>query len=127
MIRADDLQGTYDITISAGLGTGNKQANVQNMMMLIQNIIPNLMALGLATPVNLYNACKKLVEEMGYKNYADYLGQDPAQMMQMFPGAGPMMPGQPGPMMPGTPNQPNPVPPTGPMPPAPPANPRGFK
>jgi hypothetical protein len=145
LIRTDDLDGTYDIEVSTGLGTGNKQSNVQNMMMLMQQTVPTLMSLGLATPQNYYNCAKKMTEEMGYKNASEYIGNDPAAMMTQM-GLDPMtgqpmggmmgpppMPGQPGipptgqpPMQGAQPNQPALVPPTQTPPQTAPINPRGF-
>lgn len=122
-IRPDDLAGEYDIEVSAGVGTGNKQETVQQMMLLLQNVLPSLMPFGIAGPENLYAAAKRLVEEMGYKNVGDFLrGPKPGMppMMAGMPGMDPGMPGVPGqPPMPGPgmPGQPPMVPPQPPMPP----------
>ena len=60
---------------------GTKETVIQNMQMLLQ-LYPTLMQLGIATPENIYNAVKKLIEEMGYKNVDAFI-KDPQEAMQM--------------------------------------------
>ncbi|BAI69006.1 putative portal protein [Hydrogenobacter thermophilus TK-6] len=85
-IAPDDLSGEFDVVISAGIGVGTKQTNMANLQLLLQ-LYPKLLQLGIATPKNVYNLVKKLIEEMGYKNVDDFL-QDPeqAQMKMMMGG-----------------------------------------
>lgn len=81
-IRPDDLTGNYDFEVSAGVGVGTKETAVQNMQYFLSALLPSLAPMGIVTPVNFFNAAKKLVEEMGYKNTSEFLN-DPAMMMQM--------------------------------------------
>ncbi|ADO44942.1 hypothetical protein Hydth_0542 [Hydrogenobacter thermophilus TK-6] len=85
-IAPDDLSGEFDVVISAGIGVGTKQTNMANLQLLLQ-LYPKLLQLGIATPKNVYNLVKNLIEEMGYKNVDDFL-QDPeqAQMKMMMGG-----------------------------------------
>lgn len=57
----------FDLTINVGLGTGNKDQQIQHLMMLKQE---QMMALqiGASTPHHVYNANVKLSEALGFKN-----------------------------------------------------------
>lgn len=56
----------YDMTISVGLGTGNREqqmANITNMLMAQKEAFH----IGVATPENIYNSLTKLAEAAGFK------------------------------------------------------------
>jgi hypothetical protein len=57
----------FDLTINVGLGTGNKDQQIQHLMMLKQEQLTAIQ-IGIATPANLYNANVKLAEALGFKN-----------------------------------------------------------
>lgn len=79
-INPANLAGDFDFTISAGIGTGTKEVSVQQLQLLL-GMYPQLLGIGIATPHNVYKCVKKLIEEMGYKNAADYV-TDPQQLVQ---------------------------------------------
>lgn len=81
-INPANLAGDFDFVISAGIGTGTKETNVQQLQLLL-GMYPQLLQMRIATPVNVYNCVKKLIEEMGYKNSDDYV-TDPEQLMQQM-------------------------------------------
>lgn len=81
-INPANLAGDFDFVISAGIGTGTKETNVQQLQLLL-GMYPQLLQMGIATPQNVYKCVKKLVEEMGYKNSDDYV-TDPQQLMQQM-------------------------------------------
>lgn len=66
----------YNTTVNVGLGTGDKTKQVQHIMAL-GAAQKEAIAIGVATPKNVYNALKKLTPLMGYKN-ADEFFTDPA-------------------------------------------------
>lgn len=69
MVRPDDLRGEYDLDIAAGIGAGQQQEAVQNMMLLLSQIYPAIATLGVPpSPENVHNAAKTLIEQMGYKD-----------------------------------------------------------
>lgn len=68
----------FDLTINVGLGTGNKDQQIAHLGMLKQNQMAALQ-IGYATPENLFNADKKLVEALGFKS-ADAFFTDPSKM-----------------------------------------------
>jgi hypothetical protein len=79
----------YDYTINAGLGTGNKDQQVQHMMMLMQ-VQQQGMQIGMATPSNIYNAATKLANALGYRN-GDAFFTDPGKNQHQQPPSNEMM------------------------------------
>lgn len=57
----------FDMSINVGLGTGNKDQQVQHLMALGQQQMAGLQ-IGTVTPENVYNAQVKLAEALGFKN-----------------------------------------------------------
>lgn len=57
----------FDLTINVGLGTGNKDQQIQHLMLLKQEQMLALQ-IGAATPKHVYNANVKLSEALGFKN-----------------------------------------------------------
>lgn len=71
-----EWRNQFDLTINVGLGTGNKDQQVQHLMTLIQNQRTD-MQVGVATPKNIYNSNVKLAESLGFKN-GDMYFTDPS-------------------------------------------------
>lgn len=65
----------FDITINVGLGTGNKDQQVQHLMAL-QQVQGHGLQIGIATPSNLYHSSAKLANALGYRD-ADQFFTDP--------------------------------------------------
>lgn len=57
----------FDLTINVGIGTGNKDQQVQHLALLGQQQQFGL-TVGTATPENVYNGQVKLTEALGFKN-----------------------------------------------------------
>lgn len=81
-INPANLAGDFDFVIAAGIGTGTKEVNIQQLQLLL-GMYPQLLQMRIATPQNVYKCVKKLIEEMGYKNSDDYV-TDPQQLMQQM-------------------------------------------
>lgn len=56
----------FDLTINVGLGTGNKDQQVQHLMMLHEMQGKGL-SIGIAQPANMYESALKLTETLGFK------------------------------------------------------------
>jgi len=56
----------YDMTVSVGLGTGNKDQMLQHLQMILL-AQKEAIALGIATPKNIYNALVRLTQNAGFK------------------------------------------------------------
>ena len=72
IIRPDDIRGQFDLVINAGVGAGVKETTLQHLQLLI-GLYPQLLQIGIATPKNVYNAIKKLIETLGFKNTDDFI------------------------------------------------------
>lgn len=66
-----EWRNQFDLTINVGLGTGNKDQQVQHLTMLEQAQGRGL-SLGITKPKNIYNTNKKLAEALGFKNSDAY-------------------------------------------------------
>lgn len=75
-IRKEDLDIDYDMIINVGEGAGSKEARIQYLMILIQQLIPLLAQSGVANENTIYNAAKDLLQEMGMRSTLAFL-QDP--------------------------------------------------
>lgn len=75
-IRRDEFDIDYDLIINVGEGAGTKEARIQYLMILIQQLVPMLTQAGIANEATIYNAAKDLLQEMGLRSTLAYL-QDP--------------------------------------------------
>lgn len=66
-----------DVTVSVGLGTGNKDQMLQHLTMILAAQKEALM-IGVTTPQNIYNALVKLTQNAGFKQ-ADEFWTDPSK------------------------------------------------
>jgi hypothetical protein len=76
----------YDMTINVGLGTGNKDQEVQHLMALVQSQ-QQAFAMGIVTPENVYEAHNKLSQALGYKQAGLFFSDpnDPKTKQSMPP------------------------------------------
>ncbi|MDR3564786.1 MAG: hypothetical protein P4N59_25605 [Negativicutes bacterium] len=75
-IRIDpaDLDGNFDLVVNTGVGTANKNADIQNTQLVIGTLEKVAAAIpGMVTPDKVYNIVKLLLEQMGRKNVDDYI------------------------------------------------------
>lgn len=79
----------FDFTVNVGLGTGNKDQQVQHLMMLGQ-VMQQGAQIGMCTPREFYNAAKKLTESLGFKQ-PELFFQDPTQAQPQPPKPDPAM------------------------------------
>ncbi len=75
-IRREDLDIDYDLIINVGAGAGTREARIQYLMILINQLIPMLTQAGIADEKTIYNAAKDLLGEMGLRSTMAFL-QDP--------------------------------------------------
>ena len=76
----------YDMTINVGLGTGNKDQEVQHLMAMIQSQ-QGAAQMGCVTPANVYEAHDKLAKALGYRQAGLFFSdpKDPETKKQMPP------------------------------------------
>lgn len=78
-----------DMSVSVGLGTGNKDQMLAHLMTIVQAQKEGLQ-IGLATPKNIYNALAKLTQNAGFKNPEEFwtnpeMNQQPKEPPQPSP------------------------------------------
>lgn len=81
-IKPDDLSGSFDLVVNAGLSIQSKEAmstQLQTLMTAIMQV--NAAGVAVATPHNIYNIVKRWMENMGMKNTGDYI-TDPTVTQQ---------------------------------------------
>lgn len=74
----------HDMTVSVGLGTSDKQMQLQSQMMILAEQ-KQALQVGLATPANLYQSLSKLVELTGEKSAEKYFTDPSKQEPQQPP------------------------------------------
>jgi hypothetical protein len=82
-----EWKNQFDLIVNVGLGTNNKDQAVHQLMALL-NLQKEGMAIGVATPQNIYNAATKLAENMGFKA-PEQFWTDPSKQPQQPPGPPP--------------------------------------
>jgi hypothetical protein len=84
-----EWKSRYDMTISVGLGTGNREQQISNIMMMGQ-FQERAFPTGIIKPENILFTGKKLAEAAGYKN-PDAFFTDPTQQPPKPPMPDPKM------------------------------------
>ena len=78
----DDIKGEFDVMITSNIGLQDKQLTVQNLMVMLSNILPQLFKLGIATPAGVFNTAKQVIQEMGFNNTEKYIGANEEEITQ---------------------------------------------
>ena len=71
-ITPDDLTGEFDLVVNSGVGSGAKEQHLQDMQML-QGLMTQLAQVGMVGTKQIYNAAKKYIEILGFKNVNDFI------------------------------------------------------
>lgn len=83
-VNPDNIVGKYDITVKVGIGTGEKDKIVMQMEQLLSLFAQ---ATKVGVPVvnaqDVYNVFKDLIQNMGHKNFNDYITDPKVNMMVM--------------------------------------------
>lgn len=72
-VTPDNIIGKWDVIVNVGVGVADKETTVAQMQQLL-GIYAQIVKAGvsIATPKNIYNACKELTKAMGYRNTDDF-------------------------------------------------------
>ena len=84
-----EWKNRYNMTVSVGTGTFGRQQQIAYLQQVAQ-MQQGLMAMGLATPMHVYNVAKRAIEAMGYRDPDRFIAAP-----QMGPDGKPMMPPNP--------------------------------
>lgn len=66
-----EWRNMFDVNINVGLGIGSKDEQIQKLMAISQSQAHS-MAIGVATPKNVYNLQSDIIKLMGHRNPDDY-------------------------------------------------------
>ena len=66
-----EWRNMFDVNINVGLGIGSKDEQIQKLMAISQQQA-HAMAIGVATPKNVYNLQSDIIKLMGHRNPDDY-------------------------------------------------------
>jgi hypothetical protein len=72
-----------DMVITVGLGTGNKDQQLQHLMTML-SVQQQALQIGIATPQNIYHSCIKLAQNAGFKDAEEFF-TDPSTQEQKPP------------------------------------------
>lgn len=78
----DDIKGEFDVTVTSNIGLQDKQLTIQNLMVMLSNILPQLLQLGIATPAGVFNTAKQVIQEMGFNSTEKYIGANEEEITQ---------------------------------------------
>lgn len=66
-IRKEELNIDYDLVINVGEGAGTHEMRIQYLMILINQLVPQLIQQGIADANTVYSTITELLQEMGLK------------------------------------------------------------
>jgi hypothetical protein len=70
-----------DMVITVGLGTGNKDQQLQHLMTML-GVQEKALSIGIATPKNIYHSCIKLAQNAGFKDAEEFFTDPDTQQQQ---------------------------------------------
>lgn len=72
-IRKEDLDIDYDLIVNVGQGAGTREAQIQYLMLVLNQIYPQLATQGIVNAKSWYNLVVKLLEALGLRDVSQYL------------------------------------------------------
>ena len=72
-ISPEELDIDYDLVVNTGQGAATKEAQMNYLIMIMQQLYPALQDMGVATEKSWYETAKDLLEKMGIRNVQNYL------------------------------------------------------
>ena len=67
-IKKEDLDVDYDLIVNVGQGAGTREAQIQYLMLVLNQIYPQLANFGIANAKSWYNLVCKLLEALGLRD-----------------------------------------------------------
>lgn len=83
-INPREWSNRYDLTISVGMASASRQAQIANLHRII-GLQEKALAVGLATPAHIYNALSRMVEAVGYRDSDQFFAPPSASPQQPQP------------------------------------------
>lgn len=72
-ITREDMDVDYDLSINTAQGAGTKEAQMNYLIMIMQQLWPALQEVGLVDEHGWYQVSKNLLEKMGIRNVSNYI------------------------------------------------------
>lgn len=72
-IRKEDLDIDYDLIVNVGQGASTREAQIQYLLLVMNQLYPQLAGIGVVTPKSWYNLACKLLEQLGLRDVSQYL------------------------------------------------------
>lgn len=72
-ISPEELDIDYDLVVNTGQGAATKEAQMNYLIMIMQQLYPALQQMGVANEKSWYETAKDLLEKMGIRNVQNYL------------------------------------------------------
>jgi len=72
-ITREDMDVDYDLSINTAQGAGTKEAQMNYLIMIMQQLWPTLQQVGLVDEHGWYEVSKNLLEKMGIRNVSNYI------------------------------------------------------
>lgn len=72
-IKKEDLDVDYDLIVNVGQGAGTREAQIQYLLLVLNQIYPQLANFGIANAKSWYNLVCKLLEALGLRDVSQYL------------------------------------------------------
>ena len=81
-IRKEDLDIDYDLIVNVGQGAGTREAQIQYLTLVLNQIYPQLATQGIVNAKSWYNLVCKLLEALGLRDVSEYLLDPESQEAQ---------------------------------------------
>ena len=72
-ISPQELDIDYDLVVNTGAGAATKEAQMNYLIMIMQQLYPSLQQMGVVVEKSWYETAKDLLEKMGIRNVQNYL------------------------------------------------------
>lgn len=72
-ISPNELDIDYDLVVNTGQGAATKEAQMNYLIMIMQQLYPSLQQMGVVVEKSWYETAKDLLEKMGIRNVQNYL------------------------------------------------------
>ena len=72
-IRKEDLDIDYDLIVNVGQGASTREAQIQYLLLVLNQLYPQLANMGIANAKSWYNLACKLLEQLGLRDVSQYL------------------------------------------------------
>ena len=81
-LEPNEFDIDFDLTVNTGQGAATKEAQMNYLIMILQQLYPTLQQIGIVNATSWYESAKDLLEKMGIRNIQTYLVDPRSQEYQ---------------------------------------------